>query len=104
MSTSSGAGRSKLLFAPSKKIWKLQIQWLLHLLKYIYLSRSYRALQISAKAHKLSTIYRRIALRVYSVFRTFPDDAPFVISGIIPFDILVAVITNIYNAKLISSI
>ena len=58
-----------------------------------------KALQVTFNGNKLSSVYRRTALRVCSAFRTVSDDAAFVISGMMPIDILADEMTNIYNAK-----
>ncbi|CAD7080109.1 unnamed protein product [Hermetia illucens] len=60
------------------------------------------ALRTSVNTSKLNAVYRRTALRVCSAFRTVSDDAAFVISGMMPIDILADEMANIYHAKPIS--
>lgn len=61
-----------------------------------------KALQVKFNDNKLSVVYRRTALRRCSAFRSVSDHAVFVMSGIMPIDVLADEITNIYNIKSIS--
>lgn len=61
-------------------------------------------LHILVKTRKLSVVYRRTALRMFSALRTISDEAAFVISIMKPTNVFTNEITNIYKAKLISSL
>lgn len=52
-------------------------------------------LDILGNARKMSEVYRRIALGVCSAFRTASDYTAFIISGILPIDVLADKMVNI---------
>ena len=57
------------------------------------------ALANSQRRKQVNSVYRRMALRVCSAFRTTSDEAVLVVAGMIPVDILAKEMSVLYNAR-----